>query len=101
MHSTLGSSIDDELDVQREILRHLAALPGHAATWDEILEWWLMERAIERESRRVERALEAMVAEGRLRRRRDPRGRTRYEIPCEGPGGPGGRRDRDAGVERR
>ncbi len=107
MHSTRGSSIDDALDIQQEILRHLAARPGHGATWEEILEWWLMERAIERESRRVQSALEALVTEGRLRRRRDPRGRTRYEIASDGPASPAGPAgpadagDRDTGRELR
>ena len=89
MQSTIGSSIDDGLDVRQEILHHLSTLPTQGATWEEILEWWLMERAIERESRRVQRALRSLVAEGRLHRHRDRRGHTRYEIVAPSPDEPG------------
>lgn len=99
MQSTIGSSIDDGLDVRQEILHHLATLPAHGATWEEILEWWLMERAIERESRRVQQALESLVAEGRLHCRRDRRGHTRYEIVGPTPDEPGSPSDPSSETE--
>ena len=70
----------DEPEIQRQILHHLAASPLAQATWEGILEWWVMERALERETRRVERALAALVESGWLIRRQDPDGRTRYRI---------------------
>jgi len=78
-----GRPDDDELELQQEILRLLAASPRGEATWEGILDWWLMERALERESRRVERALEALVAAGWLRRRRGEDGRERYGLVPE------------------
>lgn len=74
---------DNDFDVQREILTHLASRPYHDATWEGILEWWLMERAIDRETRRMDRALAALVEGDWLRRRRGRDGKFRYAIVPE------------------
>jgi hypothetical protein len=78
-----GRSEGDDAEVERELLTHLAAHPQRDATWEGILEWWLMECAIDRETRRVEQALAALVERGWLRRRRDRDGRTHYGIVPE------------------
>jgi hypothetical protein len=80
--TTRKNSTDDP-EIQRAILTHLAAHPRGDATREGILEWWVMERALERETRRVERALAALVEAGWLRRRRDPDGTITYRIPPE------------------
>lgn len=75
-----GRSEREDAEVEREILTFVAAHPRRGATWEGILDWWLMERALERETRRVERALTALVEAGWLRRRRDRDGRTHYAL---------------------
>lgn|GEM_PF-2316528 len=70
----------DDREIQQEILSYLAASPLAEATWEGIVEWWVMERAIERESARVERALAALVAAGLLRRERTTEGATLYRL---------------------
>jgi len=73
----------DDREIQREILFHLAASPLAGATREGIVEWWVMERAIARESARAERALEALVASGWLQCETDSDGETFYRLAPE------------------
>ncbi len=44
------------------------------------MEWWLLERDIRRQGARVRGALEQLVAEGLVRHKQGPDGRTHYAV---------------------
>lgn len=67
-------------EIQREILAHLAAHPHSEDTLEGIVEWWLLERTIERGLRDVEGALEGLVDAGLLERRSGAGARPRYRL---------------------
>ncbi len=67
-------------EIQREILAHLAAHPHSEDTLEGIVEWWLLERTIERGLRDVEGALEGLVASGLLERRSGAGVQPRYRL---------------------
>lgn len=77
-----GADPNDDA-VQDEILAYLAANPSGGDTWEGILEWWLMERELQREARRVKRALTALVRRGWLERSLGPDRRTHYKLAAE------------------
>ena len=65
---------------ESEILAHLAAHPNSEDTLEGIVEWWLLERTIERGLRDVEGALEGLVASGLLERRSGAGAQPRYRL---------------------
>ena len=67
-------------EIQREILAHLAAHPHSEDTLEGIVEWWLLERTIERGLRDVEGALESLVEAGLLERRGGAGAQPRYRL---------------------
>ncbi len=63
-----------------EILAYLLANPEARDTLEGIAEWWLLERHIARQVRRIEAALDQLVGEGLLLRREAVDGRARYAV---------------------
>ena len=61
-----------------ELLRYLARHPGAADTVEGIQRWWLPGSVAAHRSADVEAALERLVEEGALARRRLPDGRLLY-----------------------
>lgn len=50
----------------REILAYLAEYPGAQDTLEGIVEWWLLQRKIERQTARAREALDFLVAAGKV-----------------------------------
>jgi hypothetical protein len=72
----------------REILRYLADHPRARDTLEGILEWWLLERDIRRESSRVEQALTHLVDCNEIVVSQGPDGRRHYTLnPARPEGG--------------
>jgi len=78
-----GANPNEESTIATEILAYLADHPGARDTWEGIVEWWLLEQKIQRESRRVARTLEHLVEEGLVSRRQGPDGRAHYALNAE------------------
>lgn len=78
-----GANPNEEATIATEILAYLADNPGARDTWEGIVEWWLLEQKIQRESRRVARALEQLVEDGFVIRCQGPDGRAHYALNAE------------------
>lgn len=63
-----------------EILGYLAENPDAGDTMEGIVEWWLLEQKIKRETDRVEEALAELVAKGLVLKRKGENSRTHYRI---------------------
>jgi len=76
----------------REILDFWVENPGGRDTFEGIVEWWLLERYVARETERVRRALARLVAEGKVVERAGPDGQSHYLLATgsEEPTGGGG-----------
>jgi hypothetical protein len=69
-----------------EILAYLHRYPDAQDTFEGILEWWLLERRVQRGTAEVEAALRQLVTTGHLQERRGPDGRVHYRLnPDRGP----------------
>ena len=62
-----------------EILDYMVENPGAQDTLEGIVEWWLLENRIRRETRRVREALDELVALG-LVTESGPPGARRYQV---------------------
>jgi hypothetical protein len=86
------TNADTEVDaVAGEILSYLASHPAAADTMEGIARWWITRQRIEEARERVQHALDALVAAGRLESRVTPAGRALYQLPDAGSrltGGP-------------
>jgi Fe2+ or Zn2+ uptake regulation protein len=69
---------DSTLALAAELLRYLAQHPGAADTAEGILRWWLPQSMAAHGLPEVEAALEQLVQDGALERRRLPDGRVLY-----------------------
>lgn len=69
---------DDRAAVRQAILRHLSEHPRASDTATGICSWWLASQGLMSRPRTVEKALEALVAEGLIRRVRLPDGSLIY-----------------------
>lgn len=67
-----------------EILEYLHRYPDAQDTYEGILQWWLLERRVQRGTVEVEAALRQLVAAGHLRERRGPDGRIHYRLNQNG-----------------
>lgn len=71
--------MSDVLYIVNEILAYLTEHPKAQGTLEGIVEWWLLEQRIKRETTRVKEALAELIAKGfLLEERRD--GRLHYRI---------------------
>ena len=64
-----------------EILRYLKYNPNARDTLEGIVEWWLLEGEIKRETDKISRALKRLVASRQLEANHGSDGRTHYMIP--------------------
>ena len=69
-----------ESQIIYEILAYLAENPDAGDTVEGIVEWWLLEQKIKRETDRVEEALAELVAKGLVLERKGENSRTYYRI---------------------
>jgi hypothetical protein len=63
-----------------EILAYVIQHPRAQDTFEGILEWWVLERCIERQRIEVEEAVEELVQRGLLLALSGPDRRTRYRL---------------------
>lgn len=69
-----------ESQIIYEILAYLAENPDAGDTVEGIVEWWLLEQKIKRETDRVEEALAELVAKGLVLERKGENSRIHYRI---------------------
>lgn len=72
--------INDESKIGNEILAYLVDHPKAQDTLEGIVEWWLLERAIEFQTARVKEALSELVARGLIIEHRGLDSQTHYRI---------------------
>ncbi len=78
--SPAKSAIEDEGEIERSILAYLQSHPQAADTLHGIVSWWLPRQRYESGCLRIERALGALVARGKLRRNQLPGGEVLYAL---------------------
>ena len=71
-------AVDDESEIKRSILTYLHCHPQAADTLRGIVSWWLPQQRYESDCQRIECALDALVAQGKLRRVQLPDGEVLY-----------------------
>lgn len=69
--------------IEHEVLAYLAEHPDTQDTLEGIVEWWLLEQKIQRQTALVREALAGLVARGLVRERRGPDARIRYQVNRE------------------
>jgi hypothetical protein len=70
----------DDRQIARDILRYLSAHKAAQDTFDGIVEWWLLEQKIKRETRHVQKVLDELVARKLISSRTTRDSRTHYRI---------------------
>lgn len=70
----------DERQIARDILGYLSAHTAAQDTFDGIVEWWLLEQKIKRETRHVQKVLDELVARKLISSRTARDSRTHYRI---------------------
>ncbi|WNL45674.1 hypothetical protein RKE25_20035 [Dyella sp. BiH032] len=80
MDHRLTSDADRRIEVQTSVLAYLHRHPEAADTLDGIVNWWLPRQRLDTARQRIEAALEALVAEGRLCRHALPGGTVLYAL---------------------
>lgn len=75
-----GGHITDEHDTMYEILAYLHANPDAQDTFEGIVEWWLLDQSIKRQSERVKQALAELTARGLVVARIGTDSRVHYSI---------------------
>lgn len=70
----------DDRQIARDILAYLSAHTRAQDTFDGIVEWWLLEQKIKRETRQVQKVLDELVAQGLISPRKAKDSRTHYRI---------------------
>jgi hypothetical protein len=68
----------EDSEVERSVLAYLDGHPQAADTLQGIVNWWLPRQRYERERRRIEQALGALVLQGKLHRSPLPGGDVLY-----------------------
>lgn len=71
-------ALKEESPIERQILDYLTKHPEAQDTVRGIVEWWLLKQNIEQSTTEVEAALQALVAQGKLRARTGPDGTVHY-----------------------
>jgi hypothetical protein len=69
----------EDAEVEKSVLAYLDGHPQAADTLQGIVNWWLPRQRYERDRRRIEQALGALVLQGKLRRSPLPGGDVLYE----------------------
>ncbi len=69
-----------ESQIAYEILAYLADNPDAGDTMEGIVEWWLLEQRIKRETEKVREALTELVAKGFISKREGKTSGTYYRI---------------------
>ena len=80
MNHRLSNEADRRVEVQASVLAYLHRHPEAADTLDGIVNWWLPSQRLDIARQRIEAALEALVAEGRLCRHALPGGTVLYAL---------------------
>ena len=70
----------DERQIARDILGYLSAHTAAQDTFDGIVEWWILEQRIKRETRHVQKVLNELVARKLLSSHTASDSRTHYRI---------------------
>ena len=70
----------DERQIARDILGYLSAHSTAQDTFDGIVEWWVLEQKIKRETRKVQKVLDELVAKKLISSRTASDSRTHYRI---------------------
>ena len=70
----------DERQLARDILGYLSEHTAAQDTLDGIVEWWLLEQKIKRETRQVRKILDELVAKNLISSRTARDSRTHYRI---------------------
>lgn len=70
----------DAREIEREVLAYLLQHPNAADTARGIAHWWLPRRSSADSPAAIDRALERLVAAGRLRAVKLPNGETLYQL---------------------
>lgn len=83
MPSQDAAGENDTHELCRDILSYLLDNPQGQDTLEGIAEWWLMEREIRREVRRVRRALVLLIDDGLLAEKTGADGTVRYRLNPE------------------
>lgn len=83
MPSQDAAGENDTHELCRDILSYLLDNPQGQDTLEGIAEWWLMEREIRREVRRVRRALVLLIDDGLLVEKTGADGTVRYRLNPE------------------
>lgn len=76
-------SVGDLTEIERNILAYLDEHPMARDTWEGIVEWWLLEREIRRQGRKVQQALDRLVEEELLVASEGPDRRLHYRVNPE------------------
>jgi hypothetical protein len=75
-----GEGKTGEPEIVLEILGYLVENPEAQDTFEGIVEWWLLERSINRETRKVKEALADLIAKGLVLEQKGSDLRWRYQI---------------------
>jgi predicted transcriptional regulator len=75
-----GTSITEKSQTAYEILAYLAEHPDAQDTLEGIMEWWLLEQEIRRETAKVKEALAELVAKGLVLERKGKGARIYYRV---------------------
>ena len=75
-----GGDNAGEVDVAHQILAYLHANPDAQDTLEGIIEWWLLDQNIKRQSERVRQALAQLTARGLIVARMGTDSRVHYGI---------------------
>jgi len=70
----------DDRQIARDILAYLSAHARAQDTFDGIVEWWLLDQKIKRETRQVQKVLDELVAQELISLREAKDSRTHYRI---------------------
>jgi hypothetical protein len=70
----------DERQIAQDILAYLSAHEAAQDTLDGIVEWWLLEQTIQRETRQVKKVLDELVARKLISSRTTSDSKTHYRI---------------------
>ena len=70
----------DERQIARDILTYLSTHSRAQDTFEGIVEWWLLEQKIKRETPQVQKVLDELVAQELISQRKARDSRTHYRI---------------------
>lgn len=73
-------SLTEKSEMAYEILDYLAKNPNAQDTLEGVIEWWLLEQRLEKQIRKVKRAIDELVADGLVIERQGKDARIHYKI---------------------